>query len=166
MSNFDWSRFTLKINIKASPEKLYSAWSTQKGIEEWFLRLSQFFRMDGSLKGQSEQVEKGDSYKWLWYGWPDGTEEKGEILTANGKDEIAFSFGKAGNCTVTIQPYEDEYMVQLIQDQIPDTETGRQQYHLGCKQGWTFYLTNMKSVLEGGIDLRHRDIDTTDMVNK
>lgn len=166
MSNFDWTRFTMRINVNADLAILYNAWATRKGIEEWFLRRSEYHDKDGQLKAFDERVIEGDTYRWFWHGWSDQTDEKGRILRANGVNELAFSFGKAGNCFISIQPYNNEYMVELIQDQIPDTEEGRQNYHLGCKQGWTFYLTNLKSMLEGGIDLRHRDIATTEMANK
>ena len=166
MEKFDWTRFTLRINIKASAEKLYKAWSTRKGIEEWFLRISEFYDKDGKLKAAEEPVAAGDTYKWWWFGWGDDIVERGTILAANNANELSFSFGKGGNCKVSINRYNDEYIVELIQDQIPDNEEGKQYYHLGCKMGWTFYLSNMKSILEGGVDLRNRDVNTTEMVNK
>ena len=166
MSNFDWTRFVVKVNINTSLEKLYSGWVTRKGIEEWFLRVAEYYDDQGRLRSETEPAIEGDTYKWLWFGWPDETVERGKMLHANGINELSFSFGKAGNCSITITPYNNEFMVELVQDKIPDTEEGRQYYHLGCKMGWTFYLSNMKSVLEGGIDLRHRDLATTDMVNK
>jgi uncharacterized protein YndB with AHSA1/START domain len=70
METHDWSSFTVRINIDASIEKLYAAWATQSGIERWFLRLSEYTK-PGSLRGKDESVSKGDSYKWLWHGWPD-----------------------------------------------------------------------------------------------
>ena len=39
---FDWSRFVVRISVKAPDEKLYNAWATRDGIESWFLRLSEF----------------------------------------------------------------------------------------------------------------------------
>jgi hypothetical protein len=30
---------------------------------------------------------------------------------------------------------------------------------LDCRDGWTFYLTNLKCVIEGGPDLREKDPD-------
>ena len=36
-------------------------------------------------------------------------------------------------------------------------EHGMHCWHLGCKTGWTFYLATMKSLYEGGIDLRNRN---------
>jgi uncharacterized protein YndB with AHSA1/START domain len=166
MSGFDWSTFSVAINIKAAPDKLYKAWSMRKGIEEWFLRLSEYRHDDGTLLVANEEIRAGDTFKWLWHGWPDETEEKGKIIEANGADYVKFSFGNAGICTVTIMPYKEEYIVKLKQEKIPDTEEGKQNWHLGCKTGWTFYLANMKSVLEGGIDLRNRDMNMQDMLNK
>ena len=36
---------------------------------------------------------------------------------------------------------------------------------LECGEGWAFYLTNLKSHLEGGIDLRNRNERITGVVN-
>jgi uncharacterized protein YndB with AHSA1/START domain len=166
MTGFDWSSFAVAINIQASPDKLYKAWSTQNGMEEWFLRLSEYVHAEGTLLKPNEEVTPGVTYRWLWHGWPDETEERGKIIEANGTDFIKFSFGKAGICSVTIQPYKEECIVQLKQEEIPDTEEGRRNWHLGCKTGWTFYLANMKSILEGGIDLRNKDMSMAELLNK
>ena len=164
-STHDWSRFTVRINIKAPTEKLYHAWATRAGMEYWFLRLSEYLKPDGTIYGNDEYVQKGDKYKWLWHGWPDETVEYGVILDCNGKDFFKFSFGKAGNCSVTIKKEHGEKIVELVQDNIPDDDTGRQLWHVGCKTGWTFYFANMKSLFEGGIDLRNRDVHLTNVIN-
>ena len=78
-------------------------------------------------------------------------------METNGKDLFKFKFGAAGNCTVKIYEEEGEKIVELIQDQIPTDEKGKQNWHIGCKTGWTFYMANMKSMLEGGIDLRNKN---------
>jgi uncharacterized protein YndB with AHSA1/START domain len=166
MPYFDWSSFSVAINIKAAPVKLYKAWATRHGIEEWFLRISEFSRADGTVLKPDEEVKPGDKYKWMWHGWPDETEEQGKFIEANSTDFVKFSFGKAGVCSVNIQPYKDECIVRLKQEEIPDTEEGRLHWHLGCKTGWTFYLANMKSILEGGIDLRNKDLSMMEFLNK
>jgi uncharacterized protein YndB with AHSA1/START domain len=165
MSNFNWSTFTTRISVKASVEKLYWCWATREGMEYWFLRLSEYKKPDDVLRKNNELVQKGDSYKWLWYGWPDDTVEKGEILDCNGIDFLKFSFGKAGNCAVIIKEEEGELLVELVQDQIPDDDQGKQFWHLGCKTGWTFYLANLKSLLEGGIDLRNKNEHLKNVIN-
>ena len=161
----DWSRFTVRIDVKAPIEKLYRAWATRGGIEYWFLRLGEFKSAGGELRGNDDLVQKGDTYKWLWFGWPDDVVENGEILENNDRDSLKFSFGKAGNCTVTIKTEEDTTIVELVQDNIPVDEHGMQYFHVGCKTGWTFYMANMKSLYEGGIDLRNRNEKLQQMLN-
>ena len=81
------------------------------------------------------------------------------------KDFFKFSFGKAGNCTVRIFKEQEETIVELLQDNIPDDEQGKQFWHVGCKTGWTFYLANMKSLYENGIDLRNKNEKLQQMLN-
>ena len=162
---FDWSRFVVRVNVKAPPEKLYGAWATRAGIENWFLRLSEYKTPDNTLRGADELVATGDTYKWLWHGWPDETVEHGKVLECNGKDHFKFSFGKAGNCTVSIRKEEGELLVELVQDEIPTDEQGMHNWHLGCKTGWTFFLANLKSMHEGGLDLRNRNERLKNVVN-
>lgn len=161
----DWSRFTVRINVKATVGELYRCWATRAGMEKWFLRLSEYRNRKGELRDEREEVGKGDSYKWLWYGWPDDTVERGTILDANGEDLIAFSFGKAGNCLVRIYEEVGEQIVEVQQEGIPVDEHGRHTYHVGCKTGWTFYLANLKSLCEGGVDLRNRNEKLQEMLN-
>ncbi len=163
--SYNWSIFTVRINIRAPVDKLYQAWATRTGMEYWFLRLSEYQKPDGTLRANDELVGKGDSYKWRWYGWPDEMTEYGEILDCNGKDLFKFTFGKAGNCTVKILTEHNETIVELLQDNIPTDEMGMHYWHLGCKTGWTFYFANMKSLFEGGIDLRNRNVQLQNMVN-
>jgi uncharacterized protein YndB with AHSA1/START domain len=165
MSTYDWSRFVTRINIKAPVETLYNAWTTRAGIESWFLRMSEYKQRNGSLRDDDENVSIGDTYKWLWYGYSDETVEYGEIMDLNEKDYLKFSFGKAGICTVRIKTEEGENIVELIQEEIPTDEKGMEYYHVGCKTGWTFYLANMKSMLEGGIDLRNKNEKLQLMLN-
>ncbi len=165
MSNYDWSRFVTRISIKAPIEKLYWCWATREGMEYWFLRLSEFKKPDGSLRAVNEPVQKGDTYTWRWYGWSDETTEFGTILDSNNKDLLKFSFGKAGNCSVTIKIEEGENIVELVQENIPTDEQGMHYWHLGCKTGWTFYLANLKSLMEGGIDLRNRNEKLQRVIN-
>lgn len=165
MGNYDWSRFVTRINVNTPAEKLYLCWATREGIEYWFLRMSEYKSPDGSLRAGNEPVKKGDSYAWRWHGWSDETTEYGNILDCNGKDLFKFSFGKAGDCTVNIKKELGQNIVELVQENIPDDEEGRRNWHLGCKTGWTFYLANLKSLLEGGIDLRNRDESLTNVIN-
>ncbi len=165
MSTFDWSTFTTRIPVKAGKDELYKAWATRSGIEHWFLRSSDYRRADGAPRAEDELVEAGDTYLWRWHGWPDEVEEKGTILACNGKDMLRFTFGDAGICTITIKEEEGETVVELVQSDIPTDGAGMHNWHLGCKTGWTFYLANMKSRFEGGIDLRNKNVALKNVVN-
>jgi len=52
-----------------------------------------------------------------------------------------------------------------MQEEIPTDEKSMQSFYVGCKTGWTFYLANMKSILEGGIDLRNKNEKLQQMLN-
>ena len=165
MSEHDWSRFVLRIPVTASREKIYNAWTTKQGIESWFLRSADFFTPQNTLRREQEFIQNGDRYTWLWHGYDDETVEHNDILEANGEDTISFVF--AGHCivTVVIGMIDKETIVQLTQKNIPTGEEGKVNIHIGCMEGWTFYLANLKSVLEGGIDLRNRNVNIGKVVN-
>ena len=165
MAEYDWSKFTKRISVKASVEKIYKAWATQDGLEDWFLRLAEFTTPDGSIRERNDFTQKDDKYKWLWHGWSDETAEFGLIIKANGKDLIQFSFAVTCTVTVTIKKELGETIVELTQENISLDESSKVKYHLGCTEGWTFYLANLKSILEGGIDLRNKNAKLAQVVN-
>ena len=166
MSSFDWSRFTVRINIRnATTQQLYCAWATRTGIEYWFLRMSEYKKADGTVLADDEYVQTGDNYRWRWFGYSDEVTETGEILDCNGIDFFKFRFGKAGDCSIRIYEEQNEMIVELLQDNIPTDDKAKELWHIGCKTGWTFYLANMKSMYEGGIDLRNKNEQLQDMIN-
>lgn len=165
METFDWSTFTVRIGVHADTEKLYRAWATRAGLESWFLRMAEFRKPDGAKRLSDALVKPGDLYSWRWHGWPDEVEELGRVLDCNGTDYFRFSFGQAGNCDVRIYEEAGLHIVELVQSDIPTDDKGMHYWHLGCKTGWTFYLTNLKSIFEGGLDLRNRDMGLKNVVN-
>jgi uncharacterized protein YndB with AHSA1/START domain len=165
MENFDWSKFSVRINVNATIDELYKAWATKRGIERWFLKQSDFENEAGQLLKHDDFVKTNDKYTWRWFGYPDSVTEQGEILDANGSNTFKFRFGKAGVCTVNIRTEHGETLVELIQDEIPTDEKGKQNFHIGCKGGWTFYLANLKSIYEGGVDLRNKNEKLQEVIN-
>jgi uncharacterized protein YndB with AHSA1/START domain len=162
---YDWSRFFSRININADIKTVYDAWTSRSALELWFLRTAEFTGSENVLRGNRDEIAKGDSYRWFWHGYDDSAVERGTILEANGKDLLRFSF--AGSCivTVTIRKEQGETIVELEQQNIPLDENARVNYHLGCMTGWTFYLANLKSILEGGLDLRNKNQNLHKVLN-
>jgi uncharacterized protein YndB with AHSA1/START domain len=163
-SAYDWSQFTKRITVKASIEQLYTAWSTRSGIESWFLRSSEFIDQDGMQLPANTLVTKGIKYKWRWHGYADGLTEAGEILYTNGKDIVEFSFCGM-KVRIEMKTEEGENIVELKQYEIPTDENGKINFHIGCGDGWILYLANLKSVLEGGIDLRNKNEKIKKVIN-
>jgi uncharacterized protein YndB with AHSA1/START domain len=165
MKSHDWSRFVKRINIQCTTATAYAAWTSRGQLENWFLRKAEFKTPGGGIRPASESVRKGDTYEWLWHGYGDDVKERGEVLEANGVDVFKFVFGKAGTVTVTLSSEEGETIVELKQENIPVDDQSKVNYHVGCLEGWTFYLANLKSYLQGGPDLRNKNMKIAGVVN-
>jgi len=168
-TNYDWSQFTLSIPVQSSMALVYDAFATQKGMETWFLRHCGFQSTAGEIRGDSVPASVTDRYHFRWWGWPDDMEEFGEILQANGLNHFEFTFtaNEMNDMKVEVRLSEEAEFVRvtLHQYDIPVTEKGKCYFHLGCTKGWTFYLSNLKSILEGGLDLRNKDENVKRVIN-
>lgn len=162
---YNWKRFTKRIPIKASAKSIFDAWTTQQGLEQWFLSLAEFTRPDGSIRERNSRVEAGDRYKWRWFGYDDSVTEESKIFSINGWNE--FRFGFTGGCivTVSVKQEEGEMICELVQDMPMDDPEQQQFFFIECGKGWTFYLTNLKSFLEGGSDLRNKNMNIKAVIN-
>ena len=163
MGNYDWSKFTEKVAVKAGVKEMYDNWVTAENLEKWFLKRADYYSPDGAKKDKCEACEAGDTYEWEWYGY-DFT-EKGKVLEANGKDLFKFTF--AGDCIVTVSfnEFEEYTIIELIQENIPTGDEHKMKTYRGCSLGWAFFLVNIRSLAEGGIDLRNKDPKIQPMVN-
>jgi hypothetical protein len=165
MATRDWSKFVVRIPIYTNAQSVYDSWTTAAGLEKWFLRKAKFIKPDGTELSPNNKIEENFSYEWFWHGHGDNVSEKGKILNANGTDFFKFIFGKAGIVSVLIHTEEGATIVELTQDNIPADEESKFNYHIGCLTGWTFYLTNLKSILEGGVDLRNKNVLLKRVIN-
>ncbi|MBB2148312.1 SRPBCC family protein [Pedobacter gandavensis] len=163
MKNFDWTSFTKTIAVKAPLADIYNAWTQVEELEKWFLKKVIFKDESGALIGPKLNVTAGSSYHWLWFLYEDAM--SGLIKAANGKDFLQFSF--EGACLVDVKLTEKAgcTIVELRQHQIPTDDQSKQHIRLGCASGWAFYLVNLKSVYEGGLDLRNKDENLPPMIN-
>jgi len=162
MDKLDWTRFKKRISINRDASDIFNAWTNQEELEKWFLSKAHFFGSGGVIKDRKAAIEKGDHYQWNWHG--STIDADGLILINNGKDHLAFSFFIC-EVSVRIQEEQGEQVVELEQTNIPLDEASRMDYYVECSRGWTFFLSNLKSILEGGIDLRNRNVHLKSMVN-
>ena len=164
MENSQWSSFRLRVNVNCTVAEAYRMWATPAGLESWFLRKATFNSPQGAERKPEELLEEGDTYHWVWYGYPDSVKETGTVLKCNQKDQFTFTFSLG--CPVSISIYQEagETIVQLVESDLPSDEGTRLQHFVGDSKGWIFYLTNLKSILEGGLDLRNRKEELVDVI--
>lgn len=165
MAKHNWSSFSKRIPIQADAEKIFDAWTIPEKLESWFLRKAHFSKSDKAEHSYDSRIKEGDTYRWYWYGWSDEVMEKGEILEVRTNKSLKFIFGKAGVVEVSINEESGAMICELTQSEIPVDDDAKVNYYLGCGEGWTFYLTNLKSVLEGGVDLRNKNVELKGVIN-
>lgn len=162
MSKIDWTRFTIRIPVRASMKDLYNAWTRPGELEEWFLRRADYTGTDGKPVRRSSSAVKGCTFEWEWYGY-DGV-EKGKVIQANGTDRVQFTFA-GSRVDVNLKKVGPDTIVELVQSGIPTDPASKKNVRLGCHVGWTFWMANMKSVYEGGLNLRNTNEALSGMVN-
>ena len=162
MSRIDWTSFTVRIPVKASMKKLYNAWTRSAELEKWFLRKAVYTGGDKKPIRLAASVTKGCAFQWEWYGY-DGV-EKGVVKEANGRDHVRFTFANS-LVDVRLRQVGKEVVVELVQSGIPTDPASKKNIRMGCHVGWTFWMANLKSVYEGGVNLRNTNEELTGMVN-
>lgn len=163
-SKYNWSNFVKRITIKATQKDIYYAWTTSEGIEKWFLSKAEFTKTHGKLREKDSQVQAGDNYSWHWFGFPDYV-GNGKVLETNGKDFLSFTFSGGCIVNVAIKQENEETICELTQTMPQEKIEEKQFYFIECGTGWTFYLTNLKSILEGGLDLRNKNDNLANVIN-
>ena len=163
MDNFNWTQFSKRVFINTDLKSTYNSWTKSEELEKWFLSNASFYSKDGRNILPRENVVSKSKYKWNWFA--QNHFEEGVVNHANGIDYIEFTF--AGDCKVQVKLSEEnnQTLVELTQTEIPLDNSSKENIRLGCAFGWTFYLLNLKSVLEGGLDLRNKDTELIGVVN-
>ena len=137
---FDWTSFYLKIAINASPEKVFRAWTDAKELSSWFTVKTEF------------EAKKNGRIHFEWLG---GDKMDAKVISITKNRQVIIPFGGKGEKVKVVVKKDGKGAVcELYQYDMKTSEKDKTAMHMGCKQGWTFFLTNLKSYLEHGIDLR------------
>jgi hypothetical protein len=161
MTTNTWTSFKVAGDYNIDIRSLYEAWATTEGLEKWFLRKADFFTVPGRLREPEEFIMKEDTYEWYWHGYSDDSFEKGQILEANGTDFLKFTFSGGSIVSVSMESRNGITLVELTQGNIPEESDPSKNLFVQCQIGWTFYMANLKSVIEGGIDLRNKKLEVS-----
>ena len=156
-----WTSFKVTGDYNTDIRSLYEAWATTAGLEKWFLRRADFFTIPRRLREPDEFILKEDVYEWYWHGFDDNAFEKGIVLEANGTDFLKFTFSGDSVVSVNLSSRNGVSIVELTQENIPVENDPAKNLFVQCQTGWTFYMANLKSVLEGGVDLRNKKLEVS-----
>ncbi len=154
--NYPWDKFSLTFYYPVPREKLFTAWSTAKGLESFFIEEASFINEEGLSRAADERIQASDRYEWKWR---HDFAVNGQIQSLIGNEELSFSFGSM-NVRLRFFDSDQGSGVHLEQSDIPDNPDGLVMGHLNCRSCWTFFMTNLKSVLINGTDLRDQDPTT------
>lgn len=159
----NWTKFEKQIFIKAPGQDVFNAWAIPDELVKWFIAEANYTMQDASQRHSTECIDPGDHYHWRWH---QDLATSGVICDVVPNEQIRFTFGKqspdsdvAVMVTVQVEELGDGYTkLSLTQENMADSDYGRH-YHLSCNLGWSFFMTNLKGLLEHGIDLRETHPD-------
>lgn len=154
-TTYDWERFSISFYYSVSPEKLFRAWATSAGLERFFIKSAKTTDSTGAERAPNETCQSGDKYHWVFR---HDFQLDGEFREVIDNERLVFTFGSM-IVTLTIKPAGDQTLLYLEQTEIPTDEASKPTSHMNCRSCWLFFLTNLKSVLEHGIDLRDSSPD-------
>lgn len=139
----DWTQFTLRIQIKASVERVFAAWTNDRIVSKWFTEKTVI------------EPRKGGR---IYFEWVAGDKLDTKVIAIAKNRKFVFPFGSKGEeVSVTFKKDGRETLCELHQYNMGTDPTSKWNMHRGCIQGWTFFLANLKAYLEHGVDLRGHD---------
>lgn len=149
---YDWSRFSVHMYYRASLDDVFRAWATPRGLASFFIAQATHVSPDGSPRTADEITRAGDTYTWRWL---HDFSLTGQVLACEPKQHVAYTFGGPMRIDITVTAHDSEQVeVRLEQTGCAREDPDRAWSHLNCRSCWVYFMTNLKSVLEHGIDLR------------
>jgi len=152
--SYDWTQFRVSMIYRAPLPAVFGAWATPAGLESFFIAEGDHRGPDAKRRAGGEIVTRGDTYHWRWL---HGIDLPGEVLAVEPDRSVAYTFGSDMRIDVSFAERSGAIEVCVHQTGCATEDPDRAWQHLNCRSCWVYFLTNLKSVLEHGIDLRDRD---------
>lgn len=140
------TELTFSQTVEAPPKAVYHALTNGAALREWL-----------STNSQASTREGGRLYLY----WQQGYYAMGEFKKLVPDEKVVYSWqgrNEPGTSTVTftLTPEGDGTKVDLVHSDLPASEDAAEM-RKSLKEGWDSGLTNLKSVLETGLDKRIYD---------
>ncbi|HRI44073.1 MAG TPA: hypothetical protein PLL78_13000 [Fimbriimonadaceae bacterium] len=153
----NWDRLELEIDLVAPVKVVAWHWTSSAGLTRWLAVECTFVGLEGDTLAEAEAAETGARFRCLRAG---GTIEEGELVQA---DKRGFAFGFADGSRIDLRLLSRKGRTALAFRHV--TPGAAFEDYCDNLRSWTFYLTNLKSIVEGGLDLRELEPDRTGLVN-
>ena len=162
MQNYDWSQFHVRMYYLAPLDEVFRRFATSEGLESFFIHRAIHTGEGGVVRGPTEFAQPGDQYEWTYvHDYAHG----GTFLGVEPNRRIEFTFGTM-NVNITFRSVGEATEVDLHQTNCATEDPERAWQHVNCRSCWIYFLTNLRSVLANGTDLRdHHHPEWNDSVS-
>lgn len=175
----DWGGFTQAVHIRADRARVWRMLSTCQGLESWFLLRAHATTADGRAWPADRALEPGQRLQMTWATAgacaPNGTAQAAEVsetdtvfaVEAPQRMRVGW-YGDKGWVDIRVLDHAVDGRVTVELEQRL-TAAGDHAFlenaYIGCREGWAFFLANLKCMAEGGPDLREQSPDRAGLVN-
>jgi hypothetical protein len=131
-------------------EEVFRRFSTAAGLESFFIHQATHIAPDGTQRASDEPAQSGDDYHWTYvhdfaHGGRFEQVEPGRL--------VRFTFGPM-MVDIHFRDLGEATEVDLHQTNCATVDPERAWQHLNCRSCWIYFMTNLRSVLAGGPDIR------------
>ncbi len=131
-------------------------------MTSWFLGHTRYTGPDGTIRQAHHSVQKDDQYYWEWQ---KQHSVEGVVLDVVEKELFSVTFGTDFTVEFHLSQEGSRTRIVLTQFNSNPNETNEFRF-INCCVCWAFFLTNLKSIAEGGKDLREVDVEEEILVNQ
>ncbi|MFT5376190.1 MAG: hypothetical protein ACI906_003027 [Candidatus Latescibacterota bacterium] len=150
MSAYDWSQFHIRTYYLAPLSHVFRFFSTAAGLQSFFIYKATHVGIDGIVRSPDEQVQTGDHYDWSYV---HAFEHGEEFERVESDPLVRFTFGRM-KVDVNFKEVGEATEVDLHQTNCATVDPERAWQHVNCRSCWIYFMTNLRSVIAGGPDLR------------
>ncbi|MEO8514553.1 MAG: SRPBCC domain-containing protein [Ignavibacteria bacterium] len=161
--NFNNESFFHSIYLNAPLSVVYKIIASPGGIEKWFMGKAVYTDISGKVRQTDAAAQKGDTFSWHWL--EKDLSITGKVLEADINENFSFTFGPTFEVTISVKEDNGRTLLTLSQKYTKGAEKN-DFAHLNCCTCWVFFLTNLKSVIEHGQDLRETLVNDESLVNR
>jgi hypothetical protein len=134
-------------------QQVFRRFSTAVGLQSFFIHEARHVAADGTPRRPDETVQTGDSYHWTYV---HDLAHGGHFLQVHTDQRVQFSFGSM-LVDIHFRDVGAGTEVDLHQTNCSTVDPERAWQHVNCRSCWIYFMTNLRSVLNDGPDLRDHD---------